>query len=527
MKTKIFLLIIACGFQQIIYGQNIGINSTGATPDNSAMLDVSATNKGFLMPRMSSAQRTAIATPAIGLQVYDTDNNSYWFYNGTAWSQLTTGSNAWSLTGNAGTIPAAQFIGTTDNQPLLFRVNNLRAGEIHPTSGNSFFGLEAGQANTTGIDNTANGYQSLFSNIRGQLNTAIGYRSLYSNTTGNYNTATGYQSLFSNITGIHNTASGLAALYLNTTGSENTANGFNSLFSNTTGDNNTAIGDLSLQSNTTGNNNTATGFRALFNNDNGPDNTANGSKSLYSNTTGSGNTASGVSALYNNTSAVNNSASGDAALYSNTLGNYNTASGAAALYYLVGGSKNIAIGYFSGTAPGSPNVNNTISIGNDDILNGASNQVIIGNFSSTGYYSHNSWSTFSDARIKTNIKQEVKGLDFIMRLKPVTYNKSIKEMVRLTGNKETADFPGKYDVEKITYSGFLAQDVEQAAKETGYDFSGLRKPKTDNDLYALSYETFVVPLVKAMQEQQVIITDQQRQIELFEKRLIALEQKSK
>lgn len=140
----------------------------------------------------------------------------------------------------------------------------------------------------------------------------------------------------------------------------------------------------------------------------------------------------------------------------------------------------------------------------------------MGNFSSTGYYSNNPWATFSDARIKTTIKEEVKGLDFIMRLKPVTYYKSIKEMVRLTGNKETADFPGKYDVEKIKFSGFLAQQVEQAATETGYDFSGLRKPNNNNDLYALSYETFVVPLVKAMQEQQVIIEKLNRQVDALQ-----------
>ena len=114
-----------------------------------------------------------------------------------------------------------------------------------------------------------------------------------------------------------------------------------------------------------------------------------------------------------------------------------------------------------------------------------------------------------------------------MRLKPVTYHKSIRAMVSITGNKETADFAGKYDVEKIKYSGFLAQEVEQAAKETGYDFSGLHKPNNKNDLYALSYETFVVPLVKAVQEQQSLIQQQQMKLDLLEKRLSVLEEKLK
>jgi hypothetical protein len=57
-------------------------------------------------------------------------------------------------------------------------------------------------------------------------------------------------------------------------------------------------------------------------------------------------------------------------------------------------------------------------------------------------------------------------------------------------------------VEKIKTSGFLAQEVAQAANEAGYDFSGITIPKNDHELYTLSYEQFVVPLVKAVQEQQ-------------------------
>ena len=63
----------------------VGVGTT--TPDASSALDVTSTTKGFLMPRMTTAQRTAIATPATGLQVYDTDTNSQWYYNGTVWVQ--------------------------------------------------------------------------------------------------------------------------------------------------------------------------------------------------------------------------------------------------------------------------------------------------------------------------------------------------------------------------------------------------------------------------------------------------------
>jgi hypothetical protein len=89
MKSKLFLLIIACHFQQIISAQNIGINATGAAPDKSAMLDVSSTDKGMLVPRMTSAQRTAIELPAGGLLVYQTDSPAgFYFYDGALWNLL-------------------------------------------------------------------------------------------------------------------------------------------------------------------------------------------------------------------------------------------------------------------------------------------------------------------------------------------------------------------------------------------------------------------------------------------------------
>ena len=84
-------------------------------------------------------------------------------------------------------------------------------------------------------------------------------------------------------------------------------------------------------------------------------------------------------------------------------------------------------------------------------------------------------------------------------------------MVSITGNAEVDDYPEKYDIEKIKFSGFLAQEVEMAAKEANYTFSGITIPETDLDLYTLSYEQFVVPLVKAVQEQQLIIESLQEE----------------
>jgi hypothetical protein len=98
------------------------------------------------------------------------------------------------------------------------------------------------------MNNTASGYQALYSNTTGPANTASGYLSLYSNTTGNGNTASGICALVYNTTGNYNTASGVSALYSNTTGTSNNASGYQALYYNTTAHYNTAVGYNSLHS---------------------------------------------------------------------------------------------------------------------------------------------------------------------------------------------------------------------------------------------------------------------------------------
>jgi len=65
------------------FGSNVGVGT--ASPNTSALLDVSSTTKGFLPPRMTNAQMVAISTPAAGLVVYDTTNNKLNVYDGTNW----------------------------------------------------------------------------------------------------------------------------------------------------------------------------------------------------------------------------------------------------------------------------------------------------------------------------------------------------------------------------------------------------------------------------------------------------------
>ncbi|MEK7255581.1 MAG: hypothetical protein AAB316_12605, partial [Bacteroidota bacterium] len=87
----LFLCLAASNslFSQTNIQQSLSINSSGAAPDASAQLDVSATDKGVLVPRMTTAQRLAIASPATGLLVFDTTTGGFLFFNGTAWQAIT------------------------------------------------------------------------------------------------------------------------------------------------------------------------------------------------------------------------------------------------------------------------------------------------------------------------------------------------------------------------------------------------------------------------------------------------------
>jgi len=64
----------------------VGINT--ATPDGSAVLDINSTQSGILIPRMTTVQKNGISGPATGLLVFDTDENRFYFYDGTAWVSM-------------------------------------------------------------------------------------------------------------------------------------------------------------------------------------------------------------------------------------------------------------------------------------------------------------------------------------------------------------------------------------------------------------------------------------------------------
>jgi len=125
MKTfyKFTISILFFVISATVHSQ-VGIGTTA--PHTSSALDITSTTAGLLAPRMTQAQRNAIATPATALLIYQTDNTpGFYYYTGSAWVPF--GSSGWSLTGNAGTTAGTNFLGTTDAQDLAIKANNAEA----------------------------------------------------------------------------------------------------------------------------------------------------------------------------------------------------------------------------------------------------------------------------------------------------------------------------------------------------------------------------------------------------------------
>lgn len=141
MKKTTLLLFLNSTLFITVNAQNVAINGSGAAPAASAMLDIASTTSGLLIPRMTTAQRTAIAAPATGLTVYDNTTSSFWYYDGTSWIEKLSTANGWRLNGNA--ITATNFLGSTNAQAVRFFSNNIERFRINPTDGEIVAGATA------------------------------------------------------------------------------------------------------------------------------------------------------------------------------------------------------------------------------------------------------------------------------------------------------------------------------------------------------------------------------------------------
>ena len=346
---KILLLVLFISLLGYTNAQ-VAINNDGSAANSASMLDVSSTAKGVLIPRMTKAQRDAITSPVNGLLIYQTNYTSgFYFYNGTAWRVI--GSEATSVDDLSD--------GRTGGESI-FLGNGAGSNDDLSNNYNAFVGCLSGSSNTTGENNVAFGYRTMFLNQTGNYNTAVGSNSLFDNT-GSNNTGLGGRTLESNGNGNYNTAVGSLVMYLSKNASyntavgayamrehkrnnHNTAIGYYSMFSDTSGAYNAAVGSYSLKSNINGDNNTALGYSALASSTGAGDNTALGSQALF-NATGGKNTAVGSTALFSNTNGNYNSAFGYKSAYNNTTGGYNTSVGDSSLFSNTTGYLNVAVGH--------------------------------------------------------------------------------------------------------------------------------------------------------------------------------------
>ncbi len=249
-------------------------------------------------------------------------------------------------------------------------------------------------------------------------------------------------------------------------GSGNTGLGASALLHNSSyAQYNTAIGDQALYTQSFANANVT--YNAA--------NTAVGSQALYSNqpdgvgADGAANTAVGASSMYYNTTGALNTAIGLDAGQGNYTGRYNT---------FLGTSADAAAG----------NLTDATAIGFGALVD-ASDHVRIGDNNVTQIGGQVGWSNLSDARAKEDVRPLDLGLDFVMALRPVSFQ-------LINGN-------GRTDM------GFVAQDVEALL---GDDYNLLGIGGDAERTLSLRYTDLIAPLVKAVQEQQATITAQNDEI---------------
>lgn len=409
-------------------GISISNNTISATGDLSTSDDANIS--------LSNLLNTALNTdlvPALGSLI------SLGYGNRRFWQLYITSSIRMSYGGSIQLDEVDTYIRMPENEYDSDMSMGLEAGE--PTAGydNSFFGYYSGNAISTGIGNSCFGSNSGSDLTTGTNNCTFGVNTGYELASGDQNSYFGANAGNHGVNVNNNTYLGFRAGRDNTDGSNNVCVGSEAGISGL-GSNNTAVGASTSAGG--GGNNVVLGYSAGTSSANATENTYVGMNSGGG--IGSSNVCVGFDAGGNQTT----------------------------------GSDCTFVGYSAESAAG--NFTNATAIGYQASVT-ASNRVRIGNTAITQIGGQVAWSNLSDARLKKNIQPSRLGLEFINKLKPVTYN-----------------FIEGHD--GILYTGFLAQDVDQVLTEMGEEFSGVTKPENDTDYYSIRYAEFVMPLVNAVQE---------------------------
>lgn len=345
------------------------IGDNAAIIRSASLLEMESANKGMVLPRVSlpdAASYSPLAADLLeGTLVYNTNagcvggqGTGLYVWVGTGWQKVaaTPVNTGWSLTGNAGTTDGSNFIGTTDNIPLNFKVSNIQFGRFDNTASNISIGRNAGSTSGTGIislgdsagHHITSGESGVYigrlagkKNTTGSYNVMLGAFAGESSTKGSLNTFLGTGAGYSNEESGSNTFAGYFAGGNHKAGNHNTALGLYAMFTDSSGERNVGLGNYSLQLNKTGKDNLAIGYSAGYN-------------STVSLNCFVGNYAGGLS-----TTGIENAFFGYNASNYNYDGSYNTAMGAYA-GNTTKGSSNVFVGHRAGSYMGTGTENTLV-----------------------------------------------------------------------------------------------------------------------------------------------------------------------
>lgn len=432
--ASIFILMVS--FEAT--AQNIGVNNPA--PNAKALLDLTSTTKGLLTPRMLQAERLAMFpapdATAKGMLVYQTDlMQGFYYYDGAVWHSVADGAAGWGLTGNAGTSPATNYMGSSDSISVILKSHNKEVlrmtpaqkvgiGTTNPGAGYPSVRFEVadetGANSDVAIRSAGGGMPQLIlessngtlaapaqSNSNAWGGAIIGQvydGTQFTNTSALIFGTEGVNSA-GNVSGTiqFNTnkigALGWEKMRLTSNGnlSIGVANPLNRLDvagnTNVIADSNYRIGNVRVLS-TKGAANLFTGSNAGINNQSGAWNTFIGTQSGMVTTTGSENTFLGGNSGYLNTIGASNMFAGAGAGYKNTTGSFNSYFGRSSGGNATTANNNTFIGYLSGTlttigsnntyvgynARGAAALNNSAAFGNNAFV-GLDNSMVLGDTS--------------------------------------------------------------------------------------------------------------------------------------------------
>jgi len=531
-------MMLACG----ICAQNVGVNVNGAAPAASALLDVSAAalpangKRAMLIPRMTSTERAAIPAPATGLLVYDTTTLQFWYYDGTAWVYWINERDVWKIGGNSGLISGTHFFGCVNDDEIGLRVNGEDSGIL--SADVAAFGYHAQRAtDNSALSSASFGYEALGNAASGtqSKNVAAGHQALLSLTIGGSHTFVGSDVGTTSLPAFSggSTAVGHRAIQTipNLIG---TAVGHRALEGYTGTSFGVAIGAQAFMNGATPYHALGFGYQAGMNGANGfgrgaamgaaghgfgvgagadSDASSNygcGYNALANVTAGTDNCAMGLAALATGTNVDDCTAIGMQSLYSAT-GDGNTAMGYSTLDGVGSGTYNTGLGAFAGPTVGT--LSYTSAIGYNAVPT-ATGRIVFGTTLSnnlTGGYG--AWQNVSDARFKREVRADAPGLELITALRPVTYRldapaieRFIGAEARLERNATTEELAlhraGWESVAQDRHSGLLAQEAAFVLDSLGRSQDIVHVPTEAHDHYTVGYASLVVPLVRAVQQQQ-------------------------